>query len=127
MNVTQLPIIICALSTRLAKTWGGTQLQGGLSSINYAWNNQGGLSFSQGGDQGPFVKNVAPSTCHTEAPPDVQQENLASQLLDPERHSRAPIKEATDCQLPAVTDSSTIVEAIESVTLSGMYFNFSIQ
>ena len=114
MNVTQLPIIICALSTRLAKTWGGTQLQGGLSSINYAWNNQGGLSFSQGGDRGPFVKNVAPSTCHTEAPPYVQQENLASQLLDPEQHSRAPIKEATDCQLPAVTDSSTIVEAIES-------------
>ena len=60
------------------------------------------------------MRNGAPSTCHTEAPPDVQQENLASQLLDPERHSRAPIKEATDCQLPAVTDSSTIVEAIES-------------
>merc|ERR1719268_550098 len=98
----------------LAKTWSGTQVQGALSSINYAWNNQGGFSFSQGGDQGPFVRNGAPSTCHTEAPPYVQQENLASQLLDPERHSRAPIKEATDCQLLAVTDSSTIVEAIES-------------
>ena len=89
-------------------------MQGALFSINYAWNNQGGFSFSQGGDQGPFVRNGAPSTCHTEAPPDVQQENLASQPLDPERHSRAPIKEATDCQLPAVTNSSTIVEAIES-------------
>ena len=63
MNVTVLLIIICALSflsivsTRLAKTWGGTQLQGALSSINYAWNNQGGFSFSRGGDQGPFVRN----------------------------------------------------------------------
>ena len=120
MNDTQLLIIICALSltslvsTRLAKTWGGTQLQGALSSINYAWTNQGGFSLSRGGDQGPFVRNGAPSTCHTEAPPDVQQENLASQLLDPELYSRAPIKEATDCQLPAVTDLRTIVEAIES-------------
>ena len=60
------------------------------------------------------MRNGTPSACHREAPPDVQQENLASQLLDPERHSRAPIKEATDCQLLAVTDSSTIVEAIES-------------
>ena len=119
MNVTLLLMIICALSlpslvsTRLAETWCGTQLQDALSSINYAWTNQGGFSFSRRGDQGPFVRNGAPSTCHTEAPPDVQQEHLASQLLDPERHSRAPIKEATDCQLTAVTDSSTIVEAIE--------------